>query len=124
MNDIQTERHEALVRATRPGMVQPQAARLAPSGASKRLYREVKAAYSTTHSLLAELSYETHYTPKLICYAVDNHCRAEALLSQGRALPRTFLGARVRSAALDNESVAPELLEVIAHTANRAPELN
>ena len=52
--------------------------------------------------------------------AVRSHERAQQRLNKARRLPRTFLCARIRSLAQDNESVALEVLETIANIVNRA----
>lgn len=126
MNIDQQARQDSFFRATRPEMIRHLPSRFARFGPGypKRLYRQIKRAYRQTHELNAAAAFEFTCTPEFLIQAVDNHSQAQDLLRRATGMPRTKLGARVRSVALDNADVAREVLEVIAHTANRAPELN
>ncbi|CAM3264775.1 hypothetical protein DESA109040_05735 [Deinococcus saxicola] len=126
MNADQQARQDSFSRATRPEMIRPLPARFTRFGPGypKRLYRQIKRAYRQTHELNGAASFEFTCTPEFLLQAVDNHRQAQDLLRKATGMPRTKLGARIRAAALNNADVALEVLEVIAHTANRAPALN
>lgn len=122
MNIDQQNRQHSFVRATRRGMVRPSP--LVTTAHAKVLYRRLRHAYARTHKLLGRACFEFTCTSQFLIQAVDNECRAQALLREARTMPRTNVGMCVREVALDNADVAHGLLKCLASTLNRAPALN
>ncbi|GAA4015920.1 hypothetical protein GCM10022631_30250 [Deinococcus rubellus] len=126
MQPTLSDRQQGLVRATVTAMVCPSPILLERKGGGypKRFYRQLKAEYAATHEILGGIEWQAQFTPELLIRTVRNYEHAQQRLNQARRLPRTFLGARIRNLAQDNESVALEVLETIANIANRAPKLH
>lgn len=119
----ESERARALRYATAPEMFAPVLSTRFGPGYAKRLRRELAPVYQATHALLARLSHAPRLTPADLQDAVANWQRADHYLARARRLPRTYAGARARLIARDNESVAREVLEVLAARLNRAARL-
>lgn len=115
-----SERTCALRYATAPEMFAPVLSTRFGPGYAKRLRRELAPVYQATHALLHRLSSAERLTPADLQDAVTNWQRADHSLARARRLPRTYAGARARLIARDNESVAREVLEVLAARLNRA----
>lgn len=78
MNNILSDRHRGLLRATLPAMIRPSTTLLEHKGGGypKRFYRQLKTEYIATHNILGEISFQVHFTPDLLIRAVHNYERA------------------------------------------------
>lgn len=119
LSDDQQRRRDRMVRATQPCMFsEPTIQRFGP-GYPKRLLHKVARALQATHHLLCDVDSAFDGTPESLIIAVDNHRAARELLTKAKRLPHTATGAKARALALDNESVAYEVLEVISGMVKR-----
>jgi len=106
----------------------PQAARPIDGGHPKRLLRQIRRDYVQTHHLMSTLAMlglePLNLDAAFVLQVAANVAHAEALFLAACALPSTRVRVRVLAAAEDNLDVAREVVDVLAHCANRAAVLN
>ncbi|OWL94690.1 hypothetical protein CBQ26_14315 [Deinococcus indicus] len=124
MESINSDRHAHILAALRnPLTSAAHHPRLTPGAQAraKRLLREVRAAYALTHDHLSQIATAVPVGQPVAQEVIGGARRfileqnlqdALALAARARALPLTRTGAAVRTAALDNVSVAQEACDV------------
>ncbi|MFW8628341.1 hypothetical protein [Deinococcus sp. ME38] len=124
MEPTLSDRHAHLAAALRHPLTRAPAGLPRPPGdqsRAKRLLREVRAAYALTHDHLSQIATAVPVGQPVAQEVIGGARRfileqnlqdALALAAQARALPLTRTGVAVRTAALDNVSVAQEACDV------------